>query len=147
MINMNLINSMIISITITGCSALPLSSDSSLAESVIAQKVSIAAEAQRDYLALLQEDSRIQRIRNEDFNNELVDVDYIGKPLPILSSMGNRYGFNLVEIGKRKELRIINIRMKNVSPVEVLRSIAQQIDYSANVILDKNSNTIRIVYK
>lgn len=144
---MNLINSTIVSIAITGCSALPSSSDPSLAESVIAQKVSIAAEAQRDYLALLQEDSRIQRIRNEDFNNELVDVDYIGKPLPILSSMGKRYGFNLVEIGKRKELRIINIRMKNVSPVEVLRNIAQQIDYSANVILDKNSNTIRIVYK
>lgn len=132
---------------ISGCHLVPTSTNTDLAEAIISQNVSIAVEAQKDYLSILKEDSRIHNQRIEDFDNELVDIDYIGKPLPILNAMGRRYGFKIVEIGKRKDLRIINMRMKNVSPTEILRNLSHQVDYAADIILDKNSNSIRLVYK
>lgn len=132
---------------LAACSSSRTSSDVSLAEAVIAQKISVAAAAQQDYLAILNEDSRIKNVRRDDFDNELIDVDYIGKPLPMLNAMANRYGFSLIEIGKRRDLRIINIRMKSVAPIEMLRNVSNQINYAADIILDKNSGTLRIIYK
>lgn len=132
---------------LAGCSSNRTSSDVSLAEAVIAQKISVAAAAQQDYLAILNEDSRLKTVRRDDFDNELIDVDYIGKPLPMLNAMANRYGYSLIEIGKRRDLRIINIRMKSVAPIEMLRNVSNQINYAADIILDKNSGTLRIIYK
>lgn len=132
---------------LAACSSNRTSSDVSLAESVIAQKISVAAAAQQDYLAILNEDSRLKTVRRDDFDNELIDVDYIGKPLPMLNAMANRYGYSLIEIGKRKDLRIINIRMKSVAPIEMLRNVSNQINYAADIILDKNSGTLRVIYK
>lgn len=132
---------------LAACSSSRTSSDVSLAESVIAQKISVAAAAQQDYLAILNEDSRLKTVRRDDFDNELIDVDYIGKPLPMLNAMANRYGYSLIEIGKRKDLRIINIRMKSVAPIEMLRNVSNQINYAADIILDKNSGTLRVIYK
>lgn len=138
----------IIAVTLlAACSSSRTSSDVSLAEAVIAQKISVAAAAQQDYLAILNEDSRIKNVRRDDFDNELIDVDYIGKPLPMLNAMANRYGYSLIEIGKRRDLRIINIRMKSVAPIEMLRNVSNQINYAADIILDKNSGTLRIIYK
>lgn len=132
---------------LAACSSSRTFSDVSLAEAVIAQKISVAAAAQQDYLAILNEDSRIKNVRRDDFDNELIDVDYIGKPLPMLNAMANRYGYSLIEIGKRRDLRIINIRMKSVAPIEMLRNVSNQINYAADIILDKNSGTLRIIYK
>jgi lipoprotein len=132
---------------LAACSSNRTSSDVSLAEAVIAQKISVAAAAQQDYLAILNEDSRLKTVRRDDFDNELIDVDYIGKPLPMLNAMANRYGYSLIEIGKRRDLRIINIRMKSVAPIEMLRNVSNQINYAADIILDKNSGTLRIIYK
>lgn len=132
---------------LAACSSSRTSSDVSLAEAVIAQKISVAAAAQQDYLAILNEDSRLKNVRRDDFDNELIDVDYIGKPLPMLNAMANRYGYSLIEIGKRRDLRIINIRMKSVAPIEMLRNVSNQINYAADIILDKNSGTLRVIYK
>lgn len=134
-------------VTLSACGSIRHHGDTTMAESVIAQKVSVAADAQKDYLAILNEDTRLRYQRNDDFENELVDVDYIGKPIPMLNAMANRYGYTLVEVGKRQDLRIINLRMKSVAPVEMLRNVALQMNYAADVILDKQTNTIRVVYK
>ena len=52
-----------------------------------------------------------------------------------------------MEIGKKRDLRIINVRMKSTNPEEVMRSIAHQIEYAGDVVLDKNTRVIRLVYK
>ena len=124
-----------------------LSSDSKMAESIIANQVSVAADAQRSYAALLAEDARISYQKNEELNVDVIDVDYIGKPLPLLRGFASRYGYNFVEIGKKRDLRIVNVRMKSTNPEEVMRSIAHQIDYAGDLVLDKNTRVIRLVYK
>ena len=64
-----------------------------------------------------------------------------------MRGFSNRYGYNFVEIGKKRDLRIINVRMKSTNPEEVMRSIAHQIEYAGDVVLDKNTRVIRLVYK
>ncbi|MCP2041876.1 defect-in-organelle-trafficking protein DotD [Neisseria sp. HSC-16F19] len=132
---------------LTACQSTGHTGDAAMAQTVIAQKISVAADAQMDYTEMLNEDTRLRYQRQDDFQSELIDVDYIGKPIPMLNAMANRYGFSLVETGKRKDLRIVNVRMKSVAPVEVMRSLAQQMDYAADIVLDKQTSTIRVVYK
>lgn len=132
---------------VSGCAQTRLSDDAKMAEVVIADKTAIAANAQQEYLALVTEDRRIRSEKQTALETDLVDVDYIGKPIPIIQGFANRYGYTFVETGKKRDLRIINIRMQNMPTVEVLRNIGTQIDYAANLILDKNTKVIRIVYK
>ena len=140
--------SLCVFITLCGCASNNgHSSDSKMAESIIANQVSVATDAQRSYAALLAEDARISYQKNEELNSDVIDVDYIGKPLPLLRGFSNRYGYNFVEIGKKRDLRIINVRMKSTNPEEVMRSIAHQIEYAGDVVLDKNTRVIRLVYK
>jgi defect in organelle trafficking protein DotD len=129
----------------SGCATKTDSPNVLSADSVIAQKVAVAVEALQDYRTLIQEESRSQR--NEDFSTDMVDVDYIGKPMPMLNALADRYGFKLVEIGKKNDLQIINLRMENTAPVEILRNISKQIDYGADLILDKKTYTLQVVYK
>lgn len=116
-------------------------------DSVIAQKVAIAVKAQQDYQLIVRENSHSKNHENGNFNTDIVDVDYIGKPLPILKALSNKYGFRFVEIGKKTDLRILNIRMEHVLPIDVLENISKQIDYATDVVLDKESNTLKIIYK
>ena len=41
----------------------------------------------------------------------------------------------------------MNVRIKSINPEEVMRSIAHQIDYAGDLVLDKNTRVIRLVYK
>lgn len=135
------------SVAFSACSTTNVSTDAKMAESIIATQVAVAADAQRDYSAILAEDARISYQKNEELNYDVIDVDYIGKPLPLLQGFSTRYGYNFVEIGKRRDLRIINVRMKSTTPEEVMRSVAHQINYAGDVVLDKNTRVIRLVYK
>ena len=132
---------------LAACATSSVSTDSRMAESIIASQVSVAADAQREYAAIIAEDARISYQKNEEMNTDVIDVDYIGKPLPLLQGFSTRYGYNFIEIGKRRDLRIINVRMKSTNPEEVMRSIAHQINYAGDIVLDKNTRVIRLVYK
>ena len=132
---------------LAACATTRVTSDSRMAESIIASQVTVAADAQREYAAIIAEDARISYQKNEEMNTDVIDVDYIGKPLPLLQGFSTRYGYNFIEIGKRRDLRIINVRMKSTTPEEVMRSVAHQINYAGDVVLDKNTRVIRLIYK
>lgn len=133
--------------SISGCVTNLESSQNSSAESLIAQKVAIAVDAQQKYKAITQQDIRLQNQTTNDFNTEIINVDYIGKPIPLLNALSNRYGFNLIEIGKKTDLQIINVNMKDVAPIDILLNISKQIDYGADLVLDKESKTLKVIYK
>lgn len=133
--------------SISGCVTNLESSQNSSAESLIAQKVAIAVDAQQKYKAITQQDIRLQNQTTNDFNTEIINVDYIGKPIPLLNALSNRYGFNLIEIGKKTDLQIINVNMKDVAPIDILLNISKQIDYGADLVLDKETKTLKVIYK
>lgn len=119
----------------------------SFAKKLISEKVAIAAGAQRDYAALLAEDySTIQR-RQASFSADTVDIDYIGSPKELVQTVAARYGYAFRETGKPIDLRPVNIRMKGVTPEEILRNVGNQIDSGGDVVLDKGVKAITIQYK
>jgi len=117
------------------------------ANRLMAEKMSVAADAQRDYAALIAEgQARVER-KQEMLQQDLINVDYIGMPQELLQTIAYRYGYRYVEVGQRSQLRAINVKMTGVSPTDVLRSIGQQIDRQADVVLSLPTRTIRLNYK
>lgn len=136
--------------TLTGCASptQPTTTDTgAFASRLIADKVAVAADAQRDYVALVSEDKTVLNRKQTSFETDEVDVDYIGKPQELLQTFAYRYGYKYVESGKRANLRTINIRVQKVAPDDVLRNIGQQVDNGADVVLDKGAKTLRLIYK
>lgn len=134
---------------LAGCAAPSSTTDDTeaFASRLIADKVAVAADAQRDYVALVNEDKTVLLRKQAAMESDEVDVDYIGQPQELLQTFAHRYGYRYIESGKRTDLRMINVRMLKTAPVEVLRNVGYQVDSGADVVLDKNAKTLRLIYK
>lgn len=135
---------------LSGCatSPVPTTKDTeAFASRLLAEKVAVAADAQREYAALVNEDRLALSRKQAAMETDEVDVDYIGKPQELLQTFAYRYGYRYIESGKRVDLRTINVRVQKAPPIEVLRNIGHQVDAAADVVLDKNDKTLRLIYK
>lgn len=135
---------------LAGCASSPqptTSDTEAFASRLIADKMAVAADAQRAFVALASEEKIILDRKQASIETDEVDVDYIGKPQELLQTFSYRYGYKYVESGKQSNLRTINIRVKKVAPVEVLRNVGDQIDPGADVVLDVGAKTLRLIYK
>ena len=117
------------------------------ADRLIAEKIAVAADAQREFVALVNEDKAMMAQKQKSLETDEVDVDYLGKPQELLQVFAHRYGYRFVESGKYRTLRNINVRMTKTPPLEVLRNVGYQINSAANVILDKNAHVLRLEYR
>jgi defect-in-organelle-trafficking protein DotD len=107
----------------------------------------VAAKAWRDYAALGSDDPGTREQRQALLSRDVVEVNYIGKPQALLQTFANRYGYRYVEVGKRIDLATVNVYVRNQTPIDVLRSVGQQIDQGADVDLDRDTKEVRLVYK
>lgn len=141
----------VIATAITGCASTsqqPTTADTeAFASRMIADKVAVASNAQREYVALVNEDKAVLYRKQLSIDTDEVDVDYIGNAQELLQTFAYRYGYKYLETGKRANLRTINVRVQKISPVEVLKNIGQQVDNGADVVLDKGTKTLRLTYK
>ena len=136
-------------VALAGCatSPVPTTKDTeAFASRLIADKVAVAADAQREYVALVNEDKSVLSRKQAAMETDEVDVDYIGKPQELLQTFAYHYGYRYIESGKRVDLRTINVRVQKTPPIEVLRNIGYQVDAAADVVLDKNAKTLRLIY-
>ena len=117
------------------------------ARKLIAEKAAIAAGAQRDYAALLAEDYSTVTRRQAAFDRDTIDIDYIGSPKEIIQTIASRYGYSFNELGRPIDLRPVNIRVKGVTPEEVLRNVGNQMDAGGDVVLNRTAKSITIEYK
>ena len=117
------------------------------ADRLIADKLAVAADAQREYVALVNEDQAVMAHRQKSLETDEVDVDYLGKPQELLQVFAHRYGYRFVESGRYRVLRNINVRMVKTPPIEVLRNVGYQITAAADVQLDKTHHVLRLIYK
>ena len=116
-------------------------------QSIIRDKAAIAAEAQRDYAASVNQDAIALSRRRSAIGNDEVDVDYIGKPEALLEDMAQRYGYSYAEEGKKYELKTINVRMERALPIDVMRNVGNMVDDGADVVLNTVEKKITLVYK
>lgn len=138
-------------ISLTGC-VTPPSSDPergsvAFAARLMAEKSALAAQAQADYSALVAEDHLVRERKQASIESDEVDIDFIGSPNEFLQTFAHRYAFRYVESGARRQLININVRVTKTSPVEVLRTVGNQITGGADVVLDRELRVIRLIYK
>lgn len=142
--------SILLLLPLAGCAFTPASdpvTDDVYANRLMAEKMAIAADAQREHAALVAEgQSRVSR-KQEMMQLDLINVDFIGMPQELLQTIAYRYGYRFIEVGPRQQLRSINVKVEQTSPVEVLRTIGLQVDRNADVVLSVPSRTIRLQYK
>lgn len=139
-------------IVVSGCATQQPSSEASpdsqaYARKLIVEKVDSAVQSLRALAATTQEGKEMVARKQAALDEDEVDIDYAGKPQPLLESMAYRYGYKYVETGKRAELRTINLRVERTRVVEVLRDVGLQIDKGADLVLDKDAKVIRLIYK
>lgn len=117
------------------------------ARQIIIDRVGSAVTAQRELAAVTAEEKSMILRRQASIDVDEVDIDYLGKPQPLLEAISVRYGYRYVETGKRSDLLNINIRAFKQPVTEVLRDVGYQIDSGADVVLDKDAKIIRLIYK
>jgi defect-in-organelle-trafficking protein DotD len=141
----------IVAVAVAGCARNPgvgAGADSPAhARKVIVDKVDAAVQALRDLAATTQEGKEMTLRKQAALDADEVDIDYAGKPQPLLESMAHRYGYRYLEAGKRAELKTINLRVNRARVIEVLRDVGLQIDNGADLVLDKDAKVIRLIYK
>ncbi len=133
-----------------GCasSAKPTTDDTeAFASRIIADKVAVAVNSQHNYVSSLTADRVKAASRQAAVDTDQVDIDFIGKPQELLQTFASRYGYAYVESGKRVDLKPINIWVRKATPINVLKDVGVQIDTGADVVLDKSTNTLRLIYK
>lgn len=114
---------------------------------LIADKAEVAVQAQRD-LAAAKQEAKDQAVRKQaTLDEDEVDIDYVGMPQPLLQSIAYRYGYKYLEMGKRGDLKVVNLRVTRAHVVDVLRDVGLQVDSGADVVLDKDAKVIRLIYK
>jgi len=146
------VGTMFATAALVGCVAQPtqdaMSADSqAYAHKVIVEKVDAAVQALRELAAATQEGKDMVLRKQATLDDDEVDIDYTGKPQPMLESLAYRYGYKYIETGKHTELRTISLRAKHARVIEVLRDVGLQIDSGADVVLDKDAKVVRLIYK
>lgn len=137
-------------VALGGCasSAKPTTEDTeAFASRIIADKVSVAVNSQHNYVSRLNADRVQAASRQAAVDTDQVDIDFIGKPQELLQTFASRYGYTYVESGKRVDLKPINVWVRKATPINVLKDVGAQIDTGADVVLDKSTNTLRLIYK
>ena len=117
-------------------------------QTVLLKKSNEAVEAQQQYTLLIAEQRAQKEQKHSLFDEEEIDIqNFFGKPNQLLKALATRYGYEFKEIGAHKNLPNITVDEKKEKPLEVLHNISYQIDKVADVVLDKDQKTIRLVYR
>ncbi|KPY55643.1 hypothetical protein ALO93_200108 [Pseudomonas amygdali pv. sesami] len=135
---------------LAGCatSAQPTTEDTeAFASRIIADKVAVAVNTQHNYVSALNADRAKAASKQAAVDTDQVDIDFIGLPQELLRTLAARYGYAYVESGKRVDLKPVNVWVRKATPINVLRDVGIQVDHGADVVLDKNTKTLRLIYK
>ena len=117
------------------------------ARKIIVEKVDTAVRSLQELAAVSQEGKEMVLRKQAALDKDEVDIDYNGKAQPLLESIANRYGYKYLEIGKRSDLKMINVRVERARVLDVLRTVGLQIDQGADVVLDRDAKVVRLIYK
>ncbi|WP_323127859.1 DotD/TraH family lipoprotein [Acinetobacter pittii] len=78
-------------------------------------------------------------------NHDLLNIDYIGDPIPLIKSISRQYGYRFVEAGPTHELPIVNFNKKRLTGVEALRDVSAYLN-TASITLDHQNKSILLTY-
>lgn len=142
---------LVLLVSISACASrppVPVAADSeAYARRIITEKVDEAVAAQRELAAATQEGQAALVRKQAALTVDEVDVDYIGRPQPLLEAIAYRYGYRYIESGKRSELATVNLRVRKERVPELLQDVARQIADGAELVVDHDAKVLRLLYK
>lgn len=118
----------------------------------VSSPLSILSEASQEALIAQQNLKnstaiQMQSAQNKQgsINHDLLKIDYIGDPVPLIKSISSQYGYRFVESGPTHELPIVNFNKKSITGVEALRDISAYLN-TASITLDHQNKSILLTY-
>ena len=131
---------------LTGCQVKPTSNiQVSSPLQVLSDAAQEAQIAQSNLKNTRAESMRDLQIRQSNINNDLINVDYIGEPIPLIKSIASHFGYRFLENGQPSALPIVNLK-KTATGTESLKDISAFLN-NANIVLDHQNKAILLSYK
>lgn len=134
------------SLVITACST------NNASKLNVASPLQIISEASQEALIAQQNlknstATQMQSVHQKQgsINHDLLKIDYIGDPIPLIKSIASQYGYRFVESGPTHELPIVNFNKKRLTGVEALRDISAFMN-TASITLDHQNKSILLTY-
>lgn len=134
------------SLVITACST------NNASKLNVASPLQIISEASQEALIAQQNlknstAAQMQSVHQKQgsINHDLLKIDYIGDPIPLIKSIASQYGYRFVESGPTHELPIVNFNKKSLTGVEALRDISAFMN-TASITLDHQNKSILLTY-
>lgn len=144
--NKKLLSAIAIGLMMSGCTTYDV------AQLRVSSPLSIISEASQEALIAQQNlknstAKQMQSAQNKQgsINHDLLKIDYIGDPIPLIKSISSQYGYRFVESGPTHELPIVNFNKKSVTGVEALRDISAYLS-TASITLDHQNKSILLTY-
>ncbi|WP_240533985.1 hypothetical protein [Aeromonas veronii] len=137
-------------VALAGCatSPVPTTKDTeAFASRLIADKVAVAADAQREYVALVNEDKSVLSVSRRRWRRtKWMSITSASRrnccrPSPTATAIATS------RAASGSICAPSTTRVQKTPPIEVLRNIGYQVDAAADVVLDKNAKTLRLIYK
>ena len=133
------------SLVFTGCASTmsPLNVSSPL--QIISEKAQEAMIAQQNLKNTTAIHMKSLHEKQGNINHDLLRIDYIGDPLPLIKSIASQFGYRFIESGPTHELPIVNFNKKSLTGVEALRDISAFLN-TASITLDHQNKSILLSY-
>lgn len=141
--------------TIVGCTTTNrygYSGDTELSQysvlDIISQESQKASQATQMLAKYKQTQTELITIKHENFDNEKIMLDYIGKPPVILYSIALKYGYRFLETGTNcNHLPTLNFNKYYTTPKDSLSLIDAQLGETASIHLNKDEKIITLSCK
>lgn len=113
---------------------------------IISEESQEALMAQKRLVAFREADNRRLALNSRLIETDMVAVDYIGKPQPVISSIAIEYGYRFVEVGVRTDLPTVNFTNVYQTPEATLNDLSAKIMPMASIAINKKDKIITLVY-
>lgn len=137
---------LLLTLSTTACQTARIPAERTTPLAIISKEAQKALIEQQAFRDLAQKNQNTLAIRQSRIDADILVVDYIGAPQPLLESTALHYGYRYLENGKPSELPIINFNKSQVTGKELLKQIGTLLSTQANVVLDQNNKTILLSY-
>ena len=139
------------SVFISGCASTQVQTQGSYPASasvmqIISQESQEAMRATQKLNKYRQQHNQTLDYRHRSFENDVVMIDYIGKPPAVLNSLAIRYGYRFLEVGVRQDLPTVNFTRYENTPEMLVMDIDAQLGDSGQISLDKQQKVITLIY-
>lgn len=114
---------------------------------IVSQESQKALNAQQMLVRYRQQENAMLAVKQMDFDNDKIVIDYIGKPQSLLNSIAIKYGYRFLEVGHSTSLPTVNFNKYYTTPKNALALVDGQLNGLAKIHLNEQQKLITLTYQ